>query len=350
MRKKKKTRAGNQYWPTEGWKTATPEAQGMDSTLLANTMESFRNRNVHSMVIIRNGYLVAEAYNENTHADIPQDVRSVTKSITSALIGIAISEQKLKSAEQRLAEFFPELDKDPMKSEIMIKHLLYMTSGLEWDNVNDQSTVDMMNTSDWIQHILEHSSRYKPGEKFNYSNGDAHLLSAVLQKATGESLSDYAMSRLFKPLGIANVKWSEDPNGHTIGAFAMALTVRDMAKIGMLYLKEGKWDGKTIIPKQWIRESLINRIWLNYADGSRGGYGYYWWMKAMDRELIEGGTKKYDTFYAAGSAGQRIFAVPELQLIVAATANSPDVQMPEQLLNSVVQSIHNSRKAALHLS
>jgi CubicO group peptidase (beta-lactamase class C family) len=338
----------NQYWPTEGWRTATPESQGMDSAVIADTFEAFRNRNVHSIVIIRNGYLIAETYNESTDTGTLQDVRSVTKSIASALTGIALSEHKFKSIDQKLAEFFPELANVPLKSEIMIKHLLYMTSGLEWNNEDDQSSKDMMYSSDWIQNILEHSSLNKPGAIFNYSNGDAHLLSAVLQKATGESLYDYAKSRLFAPLGIMNVNWNHDPQGYSIGSWAVGITLRDMAKIGLLYLKEGIWDGKTIIPKEWIRESLTKRVWLNYSDGRQGGYGYFWWLKPLAQGLLENGTKQYDTFYAAGSGGPRIFVVPELQLILAATATSSDPEMPEQLLNRVVRAIRSDRSVAVN--
>jgi CubicO group peptidase (beta-lactamase class C family) len=333
--------ANTNYWPTEGWRTATPDSQGMDSAVIADTFEAFRNRNVHSIVIIRNGYLIAETYNESTDTGTLQDVRSVTKSITSALTGIALSEQTLKSIDQKLAEFFPELANEPLKSEIMIKHLLYMTSGLEWNNENDQSSKDMMYSSNWIQNILEHPSLNKPGTKFNYSNGDAHLLSAVLQKATGESMYDYAKSRLFAPLGIMNVNWNHDPQGYSIGSWALGITLRDMAKIGLLYLKEGIWDGTTIIPKEWIRASLTKRVSHNYHDGRQGGYGYFWWLKPLVQGLLENGTKQYNTFYAAGSGGPRIFVVPELQLILAATATSSDSEMPEQLLNRVVQAIRS---------
>lgn len=341
MKKKKKTRigTGTEYWPTEGWRTAEPEAQGMDSAALAHTIDAFRSRDVKSVVIIRNGYLVAEAYEESAGADTPQNVYSVTKSVTSALAGIALSEHKLKSVEQPIAEFFPELSLEPVKSEIRMKHLLSMTSGLEWIDDHNQASEAMMYSTDWIRSILEHRAGFKPGAKFNYSNGDAHLVSAVLHKATGESLLDYAKSRLFAPLGIKNVKWNPDPQGYSIGAWAMALTVRDMAKLGLLYLKEGRWDGKTIIPKHWIRESLTKRAWLNYADGRHGGYGYFWWLKPLAGRLFGGVTKQYDTFYAAGSYGQRIFVVPALQLIVAATAYSLDLDMPEQLLNGIVQAI-----------
>ncbi|MCY9664000.1 beta-lactamase family protein [Paenibacillus alginolyticus] len=330
-------------WPTQGWKTSTPEAQGMNSAALAKMLEVFRDQQVHSVAVIRNGHLVAEAYNESTQADLPQDVKSVTKSVTSALIGIALSERKLISLDQRLAAFFPELESDPLKSKIMLKHLLSMTSGLAWNNENEQSSTEMMYSSDWVQYVLKCPAKNQPGAMFNYSNGDAHLLSAVLQKVTGESMFDYAKSRLFEPLGITDVHWNHDPEGCTIGAWAMALTLRDMAKIGYLYLKEGQWEDKTIMPKSWIRESVTKRIFLNYSNGTQGGYGYYWWSKPLAQGLVRGSKKQHEMFYASGSGGRRIFVVPDLQLVVAATAHSADVDMPELLLNHVVGAIRSGK-------
>jgi CubicO group peptidase (beta-lactamase class C family) len=331
------------YWPTQGWKTSTPETQGMFSATLAETFEVFHNQGVHSVAVIRNGHLVAEAYKEGTQPDIPQDVKSVTKSVTSALVGIALSERKLISLDQRVAAFFPELESDPLKSKILLKHLLSMTSGMVWDNANERSSTEMMYSSDWVQYILECSAQHEPGALFNYSNGDAHLLSAVMQKATGESMFDYAKSRLFGPLGITDLNWNHDPEGRSIGAWAMALTLRDMAKIGYLYLKEGQWEEKTIIPKAWIRESLNRRVTLNYSNGTQGGYGFYWWSKTLSQGSVRGSRKQYEMFYASGSGGRRIFVVPNLQLIVAVTANSPDVDMPENLLNHVVQAIRSDK-------
>ncbi|MDD9266948.1 serine hydrolase domain-containing protein [Paenibacillus sp. GCM10023248] len=331
------------YWPTAGWRTSTPEAQGMFSGTLAKTLEMFGSQGVHSVAVIRNGYLVAEAYNASTQEDVPQDLKSVTKSVTSALVGIALHERKLISADQKVAEFFPELANDRLKSRMTIKHLLSMTSGIAWDNTNESSSTEMMYSPDWVQYITGRPGYVEPGSLFNYSNGDAHLVSAVLYKATGQSMLEYAKSRLFGPLGIDQVSWNEDPQGRTIGAWALALTLRDMAKIGYLYLKEGEWDGQTIIPKAWIRDSLQKRVTLNYSNGTQGGYGLYWWSKTLEKGLVRGGKKPYNLYYASGSGGRRIFVIPELQLVVAATANSPDVDMPEYLLLHVLQAIRSDK-------
>ncbi|MCZ8521928.1 MULTISPECIES: serine hydrolase domain-containing protein [Paenibacillus] len=326
-------------WPTAGWLAVEPEAQGMDSGVLAGTIEAFRGRGVHSLAVIRGGRLVAEAYDRGTEAEVPQDVRSVTKSIVSALTGAALADGKLKSVEQRAAEFFPVLEGDPVKSQIRIKHLLSMTSGLQWDNAEDRSSVAMMHSDNWIDYILARPAASSPGKVSTYSNGDAHLLSAVLQEAVGAPLSEYARTRLFGPLGIGNFRWNADPQGRSIGAWAMALTARDMAKLGWLFLKEGEWEGKALLPKGWVRESLSKRVVHHYKDGRQGGYGYFWWLKPLASGLLGADKRSYETFYAAGSGGQRIFVVPGLELVVTLTASSADGEMPEELLNGVVRSI-----------
>ncbi|MGG1517995.1 serine hydrolase [Paenibacillus oryzisoli] len=330
-------------WPTNGWPSSTPEAQGLFSATLAKTFEVFHNQGVHSVAVIRNGVLVAEAYQPHVSAHAVQDMKSVTKSIVSALFGIALAEGHLKSPEQRLASFFPQLEQDPLKSKIRLKHLLNMTSGLDWDNVNEQSSTEMMHSDNWVDYILNRPGLHEPGNVFNYSNGDAHLISAILQLATGESMLDYAKKRLFEPLGITQVSWNDDPQGRTIGAWALALTLGDMAKLGYLFLKNGQWAGQAIIPEAWIRTAVTKRVFLNYSNGTQGGYGYYWWSKPLAPGLVRGSRKPIDVHYASGSGGRRIFYVPELELVVAMTANSADVDMPENLLNHVVQAIRGNK-------
>lgn len=332
------------HWPTNGWPTSTPEAQGIYSATLAKTFDVFHNQGVHSIAVIRNGVWVASACKEGIQSGMPQDVKSVTKSVTSALFGIALAEGKLKSPEQRLATFFPELENDPMKSKIQLKHLLSMTSGLSWNNDQEQSSNEMMYSEDWVRYILNCPAQHEPGAVFNYSNGDAHLISAVLEMVTGMKLFEYAKSRLFEPLGITNVHWSVDHQDHTIGAWGLALTLEDMAKLGLLYLKQGQWDGKSIIPASWIRTSLEKRIVLNYSNGTQGSYGYYWWSKTLAKGLLRGSRKQVDVFYASGAGGRRIFGIPDLNLIVALTANTADVDLPESLLHHVVQAIRSDKK------
>lgn len=165
-----------EYEPTEGWRTTSPEAQGMDSTRVAAAIDALRGHNVRSLVVVRNGYVVAEAYSRDVDADAPQDLRSVTKSVVSAAVGIALAERKLSGLDRRVAEFFPELASDPVKSEITVNHLLFMGSGLEWDNDGDRESHRMTRSPDWVRYVLERPSRAKPGTSFHYSNGDAHQI------------------------------------------------------------------------------------------------------------------------------------------------------------------------------
>lgn len=333
-------------WPTHGWPTSTPEAQGLYSATLAKTFDVFLDHGVHSIAVIRNGVWVADACKEGIEPSILQDMKSVTKGVTSALIGIALNEGMLKSPDQRLAAFFPELENDPIKSKIQLKHLLSMTSGLSWDNDQEQSSNEMMHAPDWVAYILNRPAQYEPGAVFNYSNGDAHLLSAVISKVTGMTMFDYAKSRLFEPLGITNVNWNHDHQGITIGAWALALSLADMAKLGSLYLNNGQWEGKSIIPQSWIRTSFMKRVTLNYSNGTQGSYGYYWWTKSLAKGLNKGSRKELDIFYASGSGGRRIFGIPELKMIVALTANSGDVDMPESLLHHVLQAVRSNKPLA----
>jgi CubicO group peptidase (beta-lactamase class C family) len=326
------------HWPTNGWSKAVPESQGIDSNALADVVAASEQQELHSLVVIRKGSLVAEAYREPLHPDSLQDMKSVTKSITSALVGIALSENKLQSLNQTLASFLPELAGDMLKSKITVKHLLTMTSGIHWVNHMDQSSVEMMFSPNWVEYILNRPMAHDPGTKFNYSNGDAHLLSAILERATGQTLAEFAKTRLFEPLGITNFTWNQDPQGHTIGAWALTLTAQDMAKLGLLYLKKGQWGSKAILPRQWVKESLTTRVRQTLADGSQGGYGFYWYLKqiGVDKQRV------YDVFYAAGSAGKRIFVVPALQLIAALSADSQDAHMPELTLRRILQAVRTN--------
>lgn len=309
--------------------TALPESQGVLSFKVNQVLRTLESQRVKSLVLVRNGSLIAEGYYHDTDQDTQHSVYSVTKSIVSALAGIAISEGKLQ-LNQKLSAFFPEVRKDPIKSRITVKDIISMQSGLEWDNKEERASEDMIRSSDWIGSILEHPAAHKPGTKFNYSNGDAHLLSVMLQKALKQPLSEYADEKLFKPLGITDWKWATDPQAYTIGCWGLALTTRDMAKLGELFLNGGQWEGKGLISRQWFKESLTARSNLRFADGSQGGYGYYWWMKTI------GG---HPVFYAGGSFGQRIFVVPKLNMVVAMTAHTSDIDMPEKVLKQIMRCV-----------
>ncbi|TBL69396.1 serine hydrolase domain-containing protein [Paenibacillus thalictri] len=330
------------YWPTAGWKTTTPEQQGMNPQALAQFVDGLNGNNVHSFVVVRNGYIVAEGYNSMVDANTKQEVKSVTKSITSAMIGVAVGDKKISGVDKTVGDYFPDTAADSVKSHITLAQLMIMRSGLAWDNTREKATYEMMASPSWEQYILSQPMVSQPGTGYNYSNGNAHLMSIVLEKSTGEKLQNYAETRLFTPLGIKDASWEQDPQGHTNGAFGLKLTVRDMAKIGLLYLQDGKWSGKEVIPKKWVEQTISKDKDRQYDDGTLGGYGYFWWMKKLSTQVEEG--LDSDVFYANGSEGQRIFVIPEENLIVAMTSNNTKEElMPEKQLISAVKAIESNK-------
>lgn len=333
-------------WPTSGWKTSTPEEQGMDSQKLARLFDNLKDQNLHSMIIARNGNIVAEAYNSGNDADTKQDVLSVTKSVTSSLLGIAIEQGKIGDITEPAANYLPELkiQPDTRKQVISLGNLLTMTSGFAWNNEGEQSSLDMIASDNWIRYIVEQPMSGNPGTQFAYSNGNAHLLSPVLQKATGKNEFDYAKDVLFNPLGITNVEWDNDPQGVPNGAWGLKMTARDMLKFGYLYLNNGKWDGKSIVPKDWIAKSTQESVGESLKDGTQRGYGYLWWLRNAGNAVpTSKGT--YEMFSAVGSGGQRIIVIPKENLVAVFTADNEDSFFADALIDQYVVPAITSSKA-----
>ena len=274
-----------------------------------------------SLIVIQNGNLVIEKYINGGHADLQNDIKSVSKSILSALLGIAIQDGYIESIDQKVIQFFPENDLgdlDPRLFELTIRHLIMMRSGFAIAETG-QAYEDLNNSSDWIKHILNLPFASNPGEKFNYLSFNTHILSAIITKATGKNTLEYAEEVLFSPLGIKNVKWDQDPNGYYIGGWGISLKACDMAKFGMLYLSDGVHEGKRILPAEWIRESTIERTGMigtyysRFWDDSYG-YGYLWWVKRIDGNI--------DIPFAQGHAGQRIAVFKKVKAIMVTQTNA----------------------------
>jgi CubicO group peptidase (beta-lactamase class C family) len=300
------------YWPTEGWQSSTPEAQGMDSAQLANMLEDIASKetNIYSVLVIRNGYLVTEAYFHPYTRDTKMHIQSVTKSVISILVGRAISDGLIKSADEKLVDFYQNRvfeNQNQEKDAILLKHLLSMSSGLACSEILS-SGPQMEQSSGWVQFVLDSSLANKPGKVFGYCNGNAHLLSAILEKGTGMSTREYANQVLFEPLGIPTVgesDWAGDPQNITNGGWGLHLRPIDMAKLGFLYLNQGQWDGQQIVPAEWVAESITQHIQKD--DGN--GYGYLWTVYPES-----------DHYAALGLGGQQIHVYPSRNLIVVVTA------------------------------
>jgi CubicO group peptidase (beta-lactamase class C family) len=316
--------ASTRTYPTEGWQTATPEAQGMQSQKLVEMMAHVKKNEfpIDSILIVRNGYLVLDAYfypfsNEQKH-----NIMSCTKSIVSALIGIAIDKGYLQNVKQPITDFFPDnaFAADALKKSITLENLLMMASGLKCRDsylYRHWGFFDMRASNDWAQFVLDLPMEAAPGEKFEYCNGVSYLLSAIIQNTTKMKTFDFARTHLFEPLGITDVEWERSPQGIDVGYGAMWLKPHDMAKIGWLYLNKGRWGEKQVVPSAWVEDSTRGHINATLFDR----YGYQWWVDSSGY------------YMAVGHRGQRIFVVPDKNLVAVFTGSGGRSQFLKNMLD-----------------
>lgn len=315
-----------QYWPTNGWQTSLPELRGMNSTKLQELNVYIRNQNLplDSVIVIRNGYIVYEDYpNSAVYGENSLHIlHSVTKSFTSALIGIAIREGYIQNVLDTVVSYFPNrtiLNLDAWKQNMTIEHLLNMMAGMEWDEwtypYSDprNDLFQMIYSGDCIQFMLDRNMTVAPGTVWLYNTGAAHLLGAIIQQTTGQTPLQYAHEVLFAPLGITNVFWDSDPQGLTFGGSELHLRPRDTAKFGFLYLHNGTWDGQQIVSGDWINKSRKSAAY----PWNGTGYGYLWW-----KELY------LSTFEARGLFAQWIIVDSENNIVIVLTASDYNGEIP----------------------
>ena len=329
------------YWPTSDWRTSTPEEQGLDSSIILAMLSEIQNTDlgIDSILIVRHGYLVTEVYFPPYSQELKHPIFSMTKSVTSAMVGKAIQAGSVPGTQQKVLELFPEIARDatdPRVGEITIEHLLTMSAGYNTTTMPNLYGKDA--SFDTVRHILTYDSvLYPPGTTFFYDSGLPHLLSAIVQQCTGMSLQAYTDQELFQPLGITNSSWSSDPAGITTGSTGLALRPRDLAKFGYLYLHQGQWEGNQLLPKDWIAASSSKHIetkgLMNAAEDD--GYGYLWWVNSF------GG------YSAHGFGGQFIFVLPKLDMLVVFTGGLPDSQfpIPNQLVKTYLLPAAQAKKA-----
>jgi inosine-uridine nucleoside N-ribohydrolase/CubicO group peptidase (beta-lactamase class C family)/leucyl aminopeptidase (aminopeptidase T) len=340
----------------DGWRRAAPEEVGLDASRLAEMTEAIRRQeyaNVHAVLIERDGRLVYEEYFEGEDVrwghgsghvvftpETLHDIRSVTKSVVSALMGVTIASGDIASVDQPLFEFFPEHADlaTPEKQAVTLRHALTMSAGFEWDeNIpysderNDE--IRMTRSDDPTRFVLSRPLTSEPGALFNYSGGLTHLIAAVVQRATGRPILEYARDMLFEPLGITELEWLGDLDGLPAAASGLRLRPRDLAKFGSLYLNEGRWQDRQILPAEWVRESTRRHLPWPDPETEYGtqGYGYQWWHTLTPPE-----TGAFEIFAAVGNGGQRILVVPALRMVVTVNAgrynDASAGWLPEQLL------------------
>ena len=312
-----------EYWPTEEWRTSTPEEQGLDSIKLAEGLQTLKKKHVaiDSLLIIRNGYVVLDAYFYPYEASFPHDLASVTKSITTTLIAIAAGQGKLQ-LDQPMVSYFPDrviANLDERKQSITVRNLTGMVNGMRSGCIaRDEDTLDAMRSQrDWVQAALDREMMDDPGKYFCYDSPGMHLLSAILQETTGMTELDFARQYLFEPLGIHDVYWENDPQGYSHGWGDLHLKPRDAAKIGYLWLNHGVWDGRQIVPADWVTDS----VQVHVKTGQSDDYGDGWWVSD-------------NSYSAMGRGGQNIKVYPALKMIVVTTGGGFDYSTLDPILET----------------
>ena len=301
----------------DNWRETDPESVGVDPTcLLALGREiDARFSSINGFVMVVRGQLVFEWYGNGFGPDDAHHVASVTKSVTSALIGIAIDHGYVKGVGQKVLDFFPEAPiraHDVLKHEVTIEHLLTMTAGFQWRTgarAYEPMLRRMWRSTDWVAFILDLPILARSFGTFQYNSAASHLLSAILTQATDQCARAFANEHLFAPIGIAEVpasapddtgpQWPADPQGNSTGGWGLALRPRDMARFGLLYLNGGRWNGVSIVPQAWVEASIAPHT---------PGYGYQWWLRDLDGVFV---------YTAIGRGGHHIFCVPEHEIVVA---------------------------------
>jgi CubicO group peptidase (beta-lactamase class C family) len=305
-------------WPTKDWETATPEAEGVDSHALAGLVTFGTANQMDSLLVARHGRIVLESYWGPFEPGRLHTINSATKSVLSALVGIAIEQGALPAADTPVLALTPgrkAANVDPRKQALQLRHLLDMTSGLDWieplADAVPETALQMYRSRDWTQFVLDRPMAHAPGEVFNYSSGNSQLLCAILGQAVGMRAEAFAAKNLLQPLGITQWRWRQDPGGNSTGGFGLYLQPRDMAKFGLLYLRHGQWEGRQLVPRAWVERTFQAGVPMNLGSGTDFRYGNGWWALPARK-----------AFMAVGFHRQLIVLLPDADVVAVTTARS----------------------------
>ena len=331
----------------DGWKTSNLKSQNIDTIRiyhLFNQAQKGPNK-LHSILLIKNNQIIIEEYFNGHSANKQHDLRSVTKSIRSILMGIAIDKGCIDHVDDPISKYIkspvPIKNLDKRKDKITIRHLLTMSTGLDcndWDKKSKGQEDKVYKKKDWLQYTLDLPMVNEPGTVSNYCSMGAIMISEIISQASGMTIDNFAEKYLFKPLGIDNVSWGHTSNKENIpSGKRLYMTSRDMAKIGQLILKYGKWNKKQVVSEKWIEESTSPKTKITEID-----YGYLWWnipFKANGKMFV------FKT--ATGNGGQYIMVLPELDMVAIFTGgayNSQEQMLPFAIVNDIFLPTFMSQK------
>jgi len=323
------------YLPTKEWQVTTPEKQAMDSSTL-DRMTSYvqdSGLEVNSVIVIRHGYIVYEKYfRAPWNKDRIHNIYSCTKSVMSSLVGIAVQQGKIKSLNDKMVDYFPNRtiqNLDERKKSIALLNLMTMKAGFDWAERTYPYTdprnpmVQAHRSNDIIQFVLDRPMATQPGTIWAYNGGCSQIFSAIVTNKTGMSTLEFAKKNLFSPLGITKFTWRTDRQGIYDAGGGLSMTPRDMAKYGYLILNRGFWEGKQIIPADFVAESVKTHTTFN----PNAGYGYQsWWTVPLD-----------GYYYAAGIRGQKIYVMEKQDMVLVTTGNLPEESQTENQIRKIAQ-------------
>ncbi|MFK7766373.1 MAG: serine hydrolase domain-containing protein [Mariniblastus sp.] len=321
------------------WVSGLPEENGFDGDQLRGVVEEAEKlSNFYALIVIRNRKAIVERYFKGATPDELYHIRSITKNFTSALTGIAIEEKKLKGPDVNVKDYFPELLTGE-KESITVRHLLNISSGLEWDEATEILSFVENRVANPIANVLSRPVMQTPGEKWNYNSITTHVLGRVVEKVTATSLDKLAETKIFKPLGIEEYAWEKDPEGFAWGGYGLELKPEDLAKFGQLYLQKGKWEGAQVVPESWVAQSAAMQI-ENGAEG--GGYSNQWWYADMEAD-------DEPIYYGLGYGGQGLVIIPHKNMVIVALQkhNVPSKRARDQsdsLVEKIARPIYEAIK------
>lgn len=314
-------------WPTPNWEVSTPEEQGMDSARLEGVAEYCEEHGCRAVVIARHGRLVWERYWGSWNKDSTDIGYSMVKSFTSALVGIAIAEGHIESIDQSAADFIEEW-RGTDKEKITLRHLLSLTSGLEWheaySGVSDVSK--MSSARDQVAYVVERPLAHEPGTRFHYSTGDPELFSRILRVATGVEAKEYAQEKIFDVLGMPTMTWPSDAAGQTMTYCCVMAPAREFAKFGYLYLRGGRWEDQQVVSEEWVREST------QPSQDMFPQYGYLWWLPEFP-------DVPPDTFEARGIEAKHMYVIPSLDIVAVRLGAGDPTWDGNAFLKPVVEAV-----------
>ncbi len=266
--------------------------------------EILQQEPVNACAVLVNGQIEFEYAKDKHQIEKLHTVNSITKSIISASLGLALQHEYITDLQTPLIDFFPDRELGDSFKQLTLRDLLMMNSGIDW-----KGNKPLVQSENWFNYILSRPVTEDIGPKMTYVCGNSHLLSAVIQKSSGINTAEFTDRYLFQPLHIRSYKWRADPQGVSTGGFGIEMTVYDLLKFGYLYLRNGVWEGVQLIDPNWIKESTVDRL---PTDMGNQRYAYHWWVNPETKRLSS-------FYYAAGSGGQYIFIVPEKQIVCVFT-------------------------------